>query len=572
LPSYYYAKKSLTQQALSQLESVASIQESRVEDTIDQNLERLTLVSSRTQLRFSLRDFIEESRPQYQDKMNRILDDARDSIAGLRDISILTLDGEVVASTNRTAIGSRHPDKDFFVRGKRENCADILFLDKNQNLRGILSGPLYLENRPLGVIAIEYSVDNIISLVKDYSGLGKTGETLLAKRDHNGDALFLTSLRFDPDAALRRRLSKDDVRSSITQALLKEEKVFKQATDYRGKPVLAGTRYIAETDWGLVVKIDHAEAFAPINHLRNLLGLTIFISSIVVIVVSLFIARSITRPVHLLVKGTEEIGRGNLDYRTEVKSKDELSILSQAFNEMVKNLREITASRDELNEEITERKKAEETLKQSIKEKELLMKEIYHRVKNNLAVVISLLRLQSGKIDDVKAKEVFIESENRVKAMSMIHERLYHSHDLSSINFSEYIRKLAIQLFQNYKFDSSKVKLSIDVPDVTIDIDTMISCGFIVNELISNAFKYAFPENREGELTVKLQKVSEHEYILIIKDNGVGFPEELDFRNTDSFGMQLLTLLTYQIGGILELNREGGTEFKIAFKEKHSKR
>jgi signal transduction histidine kinase len=335
---------------------------------IAQNLERLRLISSRTQLRHSLRDFVEEARPENQSMMNRILDDAKSSIPDLMDISVLTSDGRVVASTRREYIGSSYSDKEFFVRGKEGNCPDMFIVDEDQGLRGILSGPLFLENRPLGVIVIEYNVHNIISMVKDYSGLGKTGETLLAKRDKNGDAQFLTALRFDPNAALRRKLGKNELSAPITQALRRREDVFNKATDYRGKSVLAGTRYIEETDWGLVVKIDKAEALAPVSHLRNLMGITVFISSIVLIIVSFYITRSITGPVHELVKGAEEIGRGNFDYRTVVTSKDELGILSQAFNKMVENLREATASRDELNKEVTERKRTEEALRMSERE------------------------------------------------------------------------------------------------------------------------------------------------------------------------------------------------------------
>jgi signal transduction histidine kinase/HAMP domain-containing protein len=366
--SYWIAKARLTEQARCHLESVASIQERRAKQMIAQNLERLRLISSRTQLRHSLRDFVEEARPENQSMMNRILDDAKSSIPDLMDISVLTSDGRVVASTRREYIGSSYSDKEFFVRGKEGNCPDMFIVDEDQGLRGILSGPLFLENRPLGVIVIEYNVHNIISMVKDYSGLGKTGETLLAKRDKNGDAQFLTALRFDPNAALRRKLGKNELSAPITQALRRREDVFNKATDYRGKSVLAGTRYIEETDWGLVVKIDKAEALAPVSHLRNLMGITVFISSIVLIIVSFYITRSITGPVHELVKGAEEIGRGNFDYRTVVTSKDELGILSQAFNKMVENLREATASRDELNKEVTERKRTEEALRMSERE------------------------------------------------------------------------------------------------------------------------------------------------------------------------------------------------------------
>ncbi len=365
---YFTARASFTEHALHHLESVASVQAQRIKQIVGQNLERLQLISSRTQLRFSLKDFVEDARPEHQSKMNQILDDAKASIPDLIDISVLTLGGEVVASTDRKDMGSKYPDEEFFVRGKEGNCADILILDEDQNLRGILSGPLSLENRLLGVVVIRYSGRNIVSLVEDYSGLDETGETLLAQRDKNGDALFLTGLRFDPGAALRRKLGKNALGAPITQALKKRDDLFTEAIDYRGKPVLAATRYIPETDWGLVAKVDKAEAFSPISRLRNLLGITLFVSSVVIMVVSFYIARSITDPVGELVKGAQEIGRSNLDYRIVVKPKDELGVLSQAFNEMAQNLQEVSASRDELNREVAERKRAEDALRKSEQE------------------------------------------------------------------------------------------------------------------------------------------------------------------------------------------------------------
>ena len=278
----FIAQKALTRQVLNQLESVAVVQKNRVESIVDRNLERLVLVSSRTQLRLSLENFTRDPKSQYQDMMNRILLDARSSIGGFRHISVLTLDGKVVASTDMAKLYTEHADEEFFIRGQIENSADLFFLDEDQNVRAYLSGPLSLENILLGVVVIEADLDNIISLVKDHAGLGETGETLLARIDVNGDALFLTPLRFDQRAALRRTVSKDDLDVPITQALLKNVRLFSDAVDYRGEPVLAATQYIEKTGWGLVVKVDKAEAFAAVIGLRNLALLIVFFSSIVV--------------------------------------------------------------------------------------------------------------------------------------------------------------------------------------------------------------------------------------------------------------------------------------------------
>ncbi len=353
--SYFIAKKCLTRQILNQLQSVASIQKSRIKAIVGQNLERLALVSSRTQLRLSLESFIRDPRSEYQDKMNRILSDAKSSISSFKDISVLALDGKVVASTDPAKINANHAHDEFFVRGQTENSADLFYLDEDKNLRVHLSGPLYLENKLLGVVAIEADVDNIVSLVKDYSGLGQTGETLLSKRDENGDALFVVPLRFDQYAALKRVVFKGNLNDPITQALLKRERLFTNAIDYRAKPVLATTRYIEKTGWGLVVKVDIEEAFAPITQWTNLLMIIIFVSLIVTILVSLYLSRSITKPIINLTHVADKISQGDLSARTEPKSMDEIGTLGQVFNQMAETL----------IIEITERKQAEEALHES---------------------------------------------------------------------------------------------------------------------------------------------------------------------------------------------------------------
>jgi PAS domain S-box-containing protein len=213
-----------------------------------------------------------------------------------------------------------------------------------------------------------------------------------------------------------------------------------------------------------------------------------------------------------------------------------------------------------------QRKRDEEALIRSMEEKDILLKEIHHRVKNNLMVISSLLMLQSGKVEDEEVRGFLQESRNRVASMSMIHERLSHSTDLGSVDFAEYVRSLAVVLFRNYQVDASRVRLHVDVPDVLLDIDTVIPCGLIINELVSNALKYAFTENREGELRILLHGSGEDEYELTVKDDGVGFPEGLDFRETGSLGMQIVTSLTDQMDGAVELEREGGTTFRIMFK------
>lgn len=218
-------------------------------------------------------------------------------------------------------------------------------------------------------------------------------------------------------------------------------------------------------------------------------------------------------------------------------------------------------------EDITERKQAEQQIQASLKEKEVLLKEIHHRVKNNLQVISSLLKLQSGYIQDKQVLESFKESQSRIKSIALIHENLYQSKNLSQINFAEYVQQLVVNLFRAYGVNSSAISLKVQVEDVLLGVDTAITCGLIINELVSNCLKYAFPKGKIGEISILLIRVpnQDNKLVLTIRDNGVGFPKNIDFRNPESLGLQLVNTLAAQIKGNIEFNCNGITEFNIEF-------
>jgi two-component sensor histidine kinase len=221
--------------------------------------------------------------------------------------------------------------------------------------------------------------------------------------------------------------------------------------------------------------------------------------------------------------------------------------------------------------DITQRKQAEEHVEAAMREKEVLLKEIHHRVKNNLQVISSLFHLQSRYAKDRRALELFKESQNRVRSIALIHEQLYRSKELSRIDLTEYIRSLTVNLARTYGVHSDAVRLKINAHNVLLSADTAISCGLIINELVSNSLKYAFPPGKDGEIQIDLRPAQDNQFILTVRDNGVGLPKDLDFRNTESLGLQLVTTLTDQLGGAIELDRGGGTAFSLVFKELKNK-
>ena len=216
-----------------------------------------------------------------------------------------------------------------------------------------------------------------------------------------------------------------------------------------------------------------------------------------------------------------------------------------------------------LARDITDRKQAEEQIKASLKEKEVLLKEIHHRVKNNLQIVSSLLYLQSRKTSDDQVLSVLRESQTRVRSMALIHEKLYQCDDLANINLADYIRSLTSYLLNSYGVASHMVKLSVNVETAPLGLDRAIPCGLIINELVSNALKYAFPQGRRGEILVDLLCDGGGKLILTVKDNGVGLPEDMDIDDTPSLGLQLVNTLVRQLDGTIEVDRKGGTEFKM---------
>ncbi|MBI4682150.1 MAG: hypothetical protein HY757_03505 [Nitrospirae bacterium] len=228
---------------------------------------------------------------------------------------------------------------------------------------------------------------------------------------------------------------------------------------------------------------------------------------------------------------------------------------------------------EELQLEIGERRQAQEQLNSSLREKEVLLKEIYHRTKNNMQVITSLLNLQSNQIDDPRYVALFDESRNRINSMSLVHEKLYRSKNLSNIDFKDYITSLASGLLTFYGTGAGNISLTVTAVDIILGIDTAIPCGLIINELLSNSLKYAFPEGRNGSIFIDLKKVTadnkwDNEYELTISDDGIGLPGDIDIKNTKSLGLQLVTNLTmHQLRGSIELRRDNGTAFFIRFKE-----
>lgn len=220
--------------------------------------------------------------------------------------------------------------------------------------------------------------------------------------------------------------------------------------------------------------------------------------------------------------------------------------------------------------ELEERRQAESSLRASLQEKEVLLKEVHHRVKNNLQIISSLLRMQARKVSDLSTATLFQEAQNRVQSMAIIHEHLYQSSNLAQINFNDYLQTLLNNLFRSYGVDPQQILLDIKIDSINLPLNTAIPCGLIINELVSNMLKYAFPLGQPGTITIRLssqtvENSSDFQGVLVIGDNGVGMSPDIDWQTTPSLGLRIVRNLVDQMQGTLTLNRDRGTFFRLTF-------
>ncbi|HHT19063.1 MAG: histidine kinase dimerization/phosphoacceptor domain -containing protein [Euryarchaeota archaeon] len=215
--------------------------------------------------------------------------------------------------------------------------------------------------------------------------------------------------------------------------------------------------------------------------------------------------------------------------------------------------------------DITQRKIAEDNLKKSLKQKEILLREIHHRVKNNLQVISSLLSLQKHQFGDTETADILNECKGRVRAMAMIHENLYHSNDINNIDFGIYLNKMLSAIQRSYQVSNS-IKINTNVEDVLMGIETAMPCGLIINELSTNSIKHAFPNRDMGNIFVQLESVNDS-YVLTYADDGIGIPENINSANSKKLGLLIVETLVNQLNGVMEIDRSKGTKFVIKFRE-----
>ena len=569
LLAYNATQKTLSEEVLFHIDHIAETQRERLENIVSQNAERLALVASRTQLRVSLANFIADSKPEYQEKINRILSDARSSVDGFKDLFVLAVDGVIVGSTDKSTIGSVYPDAELSALGKKANTVDNLYLDGQGKLGVRLVGPLKLGNSVIGVLIIESSADNIVALATNYYGLGKTGETLLVRRLEQGNVQFITPTRFDVNTSLKKYVSQDDITSPLVQSLSGENLLFADAVDYLGQPVIAATRYLSQTGWGIVVQERKSEAFAAVNELRESLTNIIFLFSLAVAVLAVVVTRSVTRPIVELTEVATRISRGDLSRRVEFKQSDEVGMLAKAFNRMTEYL--VT--------DIRERRAAEE------KFSNLLRAAPDATVIVDSAGKIVLTNIQAENLFGYSAEEIMGEP-----VELLMPERYRGNHQQLRASFQEqpYFRPMGhgAELYGLRK-DGSEFPIEVSLSPITTDDGSLIASSvrdiserkkteaLLVHQANFDALtdlpNRAMAFDRLSQALVRAKRSKHHVALMFIDiDRFKGVNDTLGHSVGDELLIEVARRLLTCVRGDDTVARLGGDEFLVVLSDLNS--
>ena len=536
-------------------------------------------------------------------------------------IKILDVKG-IVAASSHEDIGMDSSNSKIFLEGKKGTyIGDLHFSEFTDEYVLSISAPVYTNGKISGVLIINFdAATKLFPIIADKTGLPHSTDIYLLNKDHylisptpHGDKLLETKIEPEQISLCHS----EHIENKIPEMDLKKQMPY---INYRGEKVMGTHSYISLLKWFLIVEVNEAEFMLPVIKYRNILLITFSIILILSLGISYIISIFLTKPIKRLEAGVQEVINGNMDYKVATKSKDEIGQFSRVFDEMTaklnKSKRELESHAGKLEEqvkhrtaelnkqfekndqqrigtlnvlndldkininlkaEITERKKAEEQIQKDLKVKTALLQELYHRTKNNMQLIASMLKMQSMNIENRSLSGIssidFLHDSfdtiiNRIKAMSMVHQKLYQAKDLSHINLKEYIKDLVNHLMISYHIRPETISVNLELEDVLVLIDSAIPFSQVLNELVSNVFKHAFPNNAKGELSIRLFKEEDETINIHLSDNGVGIPKDIDLEIVNTIGIQTVySLAKHQLKGEVNYKTDNGLKWQISFKD-----
>ncbi|HEX8548302.1 MAG TPA: ATP-binding protein [Cytophagaceae bacterium] len=538
---YYNAKSTVLKQVVNQLQSISESKKQRLEGIVSSNLQEMQTIQNRAVLKQYLSKYIEDTTDRYPAQSYKLLlynalTRIKGEYKGIEDASIADINGNVLVSTN-----PQHPkniaDEEYFKHAVRgEECLHFFSDAERREVVWFNAGVLESYSKVLGIIVLEYSVDEIESITNDYTGLGTTGETTIGGWQQ-GKILFITKTRF-----IKKSLFQVANSTAMHKAIGKEENVYKDLEDYRGAEVIASSRYIFKTGWGLVTKIDRQEALIPVQAFKAISFYIGCFSVIILILISFIIAENLVRPINIISSTALKISEGDLQQRVSIHSKNELGDLASSFNSMTESL---VLTQQRLEEKLSELDRSNVAL-------EKFAYIVSHDLKAPLHSISSLAEIISMELKDKASPET-----NQL--ISMLHMKVKQMHEL--INGILAYSKVGVDIdSQKERVDLQQIidevrEAIVSTKNVDVHIETALPELYIervlifqlFQNLISNGIKY----NYNDEIKIAIgwtDKESDH--LFFVRDNGIGIPEEyyekifdifqtLQSKNSDSTGIGL---------------------------------
>lgn len=559
IANYLSAESFITSDILNHLDSVATMEKKRINDNLAMNFERLGQAS--VSMRLVLDRYYGHPLQNDKEVIQQLLSGMKTSVKGFDTLFIMANNGTVIASTDAFYVGKNFADDDLLKSGKQGNYLSV-FKGSNGQAFFRMSTPIIYKNSLLGVMAVIADAGLVTDLTGDYTGLGQTGESFLAEQDTNGNAVVINPLRFSPDSQLNMTIPAYKIDDSSIRAVLGQQSQFADLTDYRGHSVLAATRYIGLTHWGLVVKMDKAEAFAPLGKLAEQTTITILAISATAMILSFFFARAISNPLADLKNACEKLAGGELA-QIKIHGKDEIGDLSGSFNQMSRSLSEarerIEQHNNTIAKQIEELQSAdrEKILMQNVeRSKSEFLAMVTHELKTPLVPIQSyvdlLLHEQFGKINDEQRKKLEAIRKSSESLLRLILDLVdVQKMDLGLLHMTKEREKLSAiieEAVSNMRagLDRSHISIISDLQNPVFCLCDKLRIEQVLANVISNAIAFGPKEN--GKIQITLKAEGNHARI-IVKDNGTGILKD----NLDKIFVkfyQVDTSSTRQHGGM----------------------